>query len=190
MVLSRKGQFLLAFGLFALLVVSTINKCVADEPLTTSADSSQTNPNSFEDSLIPDGFEQARWEQFSKNILHSLVGDDSYAYLGLNPRFEFPASSKPSAYALAPNRVVLSEGLIKEFKNRSEVAFVIAHELGHIVLKHTGSQHNLIEPSGAWSEMVKREIEADAFAVRLLENSSFDPHKSIDLLGRLSGLEI
>ena len=69
--------------------------------------------------------------------------------LGKNPQdyqFIIQESDVLNAFATLGKKVTLTTGLIKKLKNESALAFVIAHEIGHIEEKHVhkGIARNII----------------------------------------------
>lgn len=122
------------------------------------------------------------------SVLHRLLGDDLIASLGYNPQVRIVPGVLPNAYATREQAIVLSSGL---FANASEdeLAFVIAHELGHLVLHtSTSAPLALLSPQQRYEGQVLREIEADQFAIRLLAKAAIDPRCALGLLGRLAGV--
>ena len=116
-----------------------------------------------------------------------------------------------NAFALPGGHVFLSEALLKVCQGqRDEIAFVLGHEMGHIVLRHTlerivrDSVFSLLlrQSSGknaasAWLERVGRqallqaysrdsELEADRFAVSLIRTCGGDVLAGQNLLQKLA----
>lgn len=120
--------------------------------------------------------------------------------------------------AAPDGRIVLTRGLFDRYRNgdftASELAAVIAHEIGHVALGHIDRRKNAwrVEMAakaaagvfvprmlsgiiGAAVRYVSRalhmglsrrdEYEADAFAVALMQRSGFDPRASVTLLEKL-----
>jgi len=48
--------------------------------------------------------------------------------------------SQPNAFALPPGYVVIYSGMFKYVRTESELAAVMAHEIGHVVARHTGEK--------------------------------------------------
>lgn len=125
--------------------------------------------------------ESERWKHYWKGVLHQLTGDDVAAYLGIDPSISIKLAPRPNAYSISPNRVVISSGLLDLVETRAEFAFVLAHELAHVVLHHTDglAAENSAEP------MIRREMDADAFAIKLLKEGGFDPEAALSILSKL-----
>ena len=68
----------------------------------------------------------------------------------------------------------------------AEIAFVLAHEMGHLALHHNGSSFTG-ERAQAQRELAN-ELDADLFAVRLLRGSGMRARAGIELLDRLNHL--
>ena len=124
------------------------------------------------------------WEENFSSVVHRLVGDDVKAYLGFKPQFELYQNSTPNAFVVPPFRVVLTTALLENIDSREEFAFVVAHELSHLLLKHhtgpalLGSQL----PAG---RLIEREIEADTLAARLMRQAGYETASAYKLLERL-----
>jgi Zn-dependent protease with chaperone function len=79
-----------------------------------------------------------------------------------------------NAFARGGNTVVVSEGLLALLTNNSERAFVLAHELAHIALRHSVK-------SG-----LPQEVQADHIALQTLRDLHLDPCAGFQALARLS----
>ena len=65
--------------------------------------------------------------------------------------------------------VLVSTGLLQICASESELAFVLAHELGHIILGH----HSLAVKGIELSELKERELAADSFGVKALIRAGY-----------------
>ncbi len=124
-------------------------------------------------------------ESYSRKIIHALVGDDVAAYLSISPEINVIKVSQPAAFA-ASNRLVISTGLLEMANSASEIAFVLAHEMGHLALHHRGA-HFTGERDQMQREMAD-ELDADQFAAQLLHDSGMEPRAGIAILSRLDHL--
>ncbi|MBL7662950.1 M48 family metallopeptidase [bacterium] len=77
-----------------------------------------------------------------------------------------------NAFSLYPNRIYVSLGLLAQVQSETEIAYVIAHELGHHLQGHTKSQSS----SGY---ALANELEADRFGIKLLSCVGYDPEEAI-----------
>ncbi|MBN8547832.1 MAG: M48 family metalloprotease [Deltaproteobacteria bacterium] len=124
--------------------------------------------------------------------MHDFAGDDISAYFGVTPAIMITGDASPNAYVTQVNEIVLSRGLLGMLSSNSELAFVVAHELGHIMLGHNSPQNGrdarfaFTGNAGHVENQIQREIEADRFALKLLNSSGFDIQSSVSLLARLS----
>lgn len=109
-------------------------------------------------------------------VTHTLVGEDQIAFLGFFPTFRVVDSPWPNAFARGSSEIVLTTALLDSVENERELAFVIAHELGHLRLGHThanlGSSDSALVRSNLGKTYALREIDADCFAHNLLIESS------------------
>lgn len=79
---------------------------------------------------------------------------------------------RDNAYCLPNGKIFIGQGLLELFKSDDEIACVLAHEMGHIVLGHKNSSNP------------KYEMDADAFALRLMKHSGYNPDAAIDFWTR------
>lgn len=80
------------------------------------------------------------------------------------------------------HHIVVSAGMRQFAQSDDEIAFVIAHEMAHNILKHFGSQ----EKMGIFGLPKARdnELDADGFAVRLMAAAGYQPYAGIAFLER------
>lgn len=85
------------------------------------------------------------------------------------------------ANALADSgRISISRGMMRYVRSDAELALVVAHELGHVLMGHTGAFLEFMV------DRRKMEQDADAFAARLLTRSRFELVSSLVLLVRMA----
>lgn len=111
-----------------------------------------------------------------------------------------------NAFAIAGGKVYINSGLLDFIKSKDELAFVIAHELAHIELKHSirKIQHSVkasrIDPLlGAVVQVAyntyrlpyskDEEYEADSIGVKIMQKAGYSKQGGIDFFERLSKLE-
>lgn len=111
-----------------------------------------------------------------------------------------------NAYAIAGGKIYINTGLLDFIKSKDEIAFVIAHELSHIELKHCirRIQHSVtaskIHPTfGAVVQLAYNtyrlpfnkyeEYEADSVGVVMMQKSRYSKQGAIDFFTKLSELE-
>ncbi len=131
-------------------------------------------------------------------------------------RFQVTAVSEPHpmAFALPGGFIFVTPSLVELCeKNRDELAFVIAHEMAHVIRRHainrllsqkTLSAVSLASPSvralGPWIRKIglqwleraysrKQEFEADELGALLMRAADFDQSAAIRLLQRFGRLE-
>jgi len=125
--------------------------------------------------------------------------------------FRVTAEGQPNAFALPGGPVFLSASLLEMCQGqRDEIAFVLGHEMGHIVRRHTLDRivkdaalslllrhSSFRQASSAWLGRAGRqalvcaysredELEADAFAVALIRTAGGDALAAERLLGKLA----
>lgn len=133
---------------------------------------------------------EPQWDGFGRELIHRMAGDDLHAFFGFSPRISVVPNFAPTAFAEPAGNLIVSSGLLPFLRSPSEFAFVLAHELGHILLGHTGdSEHKNSLPSlvgaGSFSELLEHELEADRFALKLLKQGNFHVADASALLARI-----
>ncbi len=130
--------------------------------------------------------------------------------------FQFNAfhSAEPNAFALPGGFIFISRSIIELCRwDSSEVAFILAHEMGHVIRGHAierivaGSAVSAVSRAApvrgvlaGWLRTVgvqflqtaysrDQELEADSLGVRLMEAAGYEPGASVRLLARLAELK-
>lgn len=119
-----------------------------------------------------------------RSVLHTILGDDLQATLGFVPRFTLLPLSTPNAFIHNSGEIVVTTQLMKLINSDEELAFVLAHEVGHLVLSHTGARTLHQPPSIGTSQA--HELEADLYAVDRMQAAEISPKAAVSLLRRLS----
>lgn len=131
-------------------------------------------------------------------------------------RFQMTAldTDRPTAFALPGGFIFLTRSLVHLCdRDRDEVAFVLAHEMAHVIRRHAidrllqqkvVSAVARVSPGrgalGSWIRQVgfqaleraysrDQELEADELGVRLMRAAGFDPAGAVRLLQRLGELD-
>lgn len=127
--------------------------------------------------------------------------------------FETMEVPEPNAFALPGGFVFVSQSLMELCRyDRNEIAFILAHEMGHVVRGHAMSRivsnsaiavaSRAAPVRGLLSGWLKRvgvqflesaysqdtELEADRFGVHLVAAAGYDPQACVKLFSRLAGL--
>lgn len=126
-----------------------------------------------------------QWSDLAKEIIIDLVGKDTQQTLGQYPSVQIESIKFPNAHANKDNLVTITSGLLERVESTDEFAFVIAHEIGHLLLGHT----KLSVPT-SMNEYIEREKQADLMAVKLLQSSNFTVASGERLLDRLGKIRI
>ena len=116
-------------------------------------------------------------------------------------RIELKLSEKPNAFAIPAYRsksgaaqIILTTALKNLLINKSELAFVIAHELAHLREDHFSPDLPAITLTSSQLEKIVRvhqgwEMTADKEAVEMLYRRGLDARAGLHLLGRLDQFE-
>jgi predicted Zn-dependent protease len=97
--------------------------------LSVSAQPTNTTPN--QPIKLTISTDQIQEVKRIENLFIEGIGKNSADY-----HMEIQESEVLNAYATLGKKIILTTGLIKTLKNESALAFVIAHELGHVEQKH------------------------------------------------------
>ena len=126
-------------------------------------------------------------------------------------KFQIFKTNDINAFALPGGFIFVTHALLDKIElNRDETAYILAHEIMHVVLKHpinriltnysTQIISNIFVKGGAVGLMAKQligsllqstysqdnEFEADNYAVRLMKSAGFDPQASKLVLAKLA----
>ncbi len=133
------------------------------------------------------------------SLIQNLTGDDVHAFAGFTPEVIIAESLMPNAYARDGRIIVLTRGLMDLIRSEDELAFVISHELGHLMLHRSelqpnntgqspphGSHRLLGNAQHSPQGLIHMELEADSFAQQLLARSPYDSEVGCAFLERLA----
>ena len=124
---------------------------------------------------LVDDFTSAYFDYLLRRLIAALpAGSPEIRHLEVVVLAQVPqqAGTPGSGY------IILSKPLIASLANEGQLAFVVAHELAHLVLGHT--------PQSGLSESARGdlEIDADSFAVGLIALAGYDPRVATGALTR------
>jgi predicted Zn-dependent protease len=155
-------------------------------------------------------------EQTTQALLDELSGKLTPVVRNRLHRFQMTAVNpdRPSAFALPGGFIFVARSLVRLCdRDRDELAFVLAHEMAHVIRRHAIdrllqqkviSALALASPGrGALASWIRQvgvqglgraysrdqEFEADELGLRLMRAAGFDPAGAIRLLQRLGALE-
>lgn len=133
------------------------------------------------------------------SIALSLLRDGMISVVHVTPlpacpsRVRLARSNQRNAFADG-RHVVLTTGLVARLQNDDELAFVVAHEMAHNILRHAtimrgdGVSHGLGRTLGRSGRVVREtEREADALGGEIMVDAGFDPVRGAAILERLGG---
>lgn len=109
------------------------------------------------------------------------------ALAGRKPPIVITPELKKDACVLPNGDIVITMGLVESCESDDELAFIIAHELSHIVAKDfKNSGTPSLTGSRGIPDTELREMKADISAVRYIKNAGYNPYASIRVLTRLN----
>ena len=125
-------------------------------------------------------------------------------------KFNIVSSKEVNAFALPGGFIFVTQALLQKCQmNRDEIAFVLAHEMVHVVSRHPLKRilsnfslkivENIVKTRGAAGQFAKRalasflrngysrenELEADKYGVKLMSSAGFDERGASGLLNHL-----
>jgi len=105
---------------------------------------------------------------------------------GLSPKIIIKEDDAQSAFVLPDGAVVISRGLLATTSSDDEVAFVIAHEVSHIIARDQMGPAAKLTGLSDPANLQLGEMRADASAVAFMKKAGYSPEASIGMLKRLS----
>ena len=142
----------------------------------------------------PSGDELSRYIQ----ALGERLGRIPAAGSAIPWRFTVLRDHSPYAFAIGSGFVYIADGALSFARNESELAAILAHEIGHQLAGHFCEQNQ--SDSGVSDDSIKRrnsvgtlvqvmdpkkEQEADQYALGLLREAGFDPRAMLEVAKRL-----
>ncbi|MBI3397980.1 MAG: M48 family metalloprotease [Deltaproteobacteria bacterium] len=96
-------------------------------------------------------------------------------------------SSKIDAYLHPAGHIVITTGLMNFFEDDAEMAFIIGHELSHMVSKHykSGSEILGISTDIYFPDSLRQEMEADEYSLKIMKAAGYDPAASLRVLAKI-----
>jgi len=123
------------------------------------------------------------WKHHTHKVLHMLSGDQPSAFLGFEPRMSIAQSPFPNAYIQPTGEITISQGILDLVQSDSELAFVIAHEIGHFLLEHHLDNFN---QGQSYRDYQDREIQADLLAIEMMGAVGLNTKSALTLLDRIA----
>lgn len=126
-----------------------------------------------------DRYEDAALERYVSAVLERLTKDEPEA----RPKLEILDSSYANAFAKPDEGIRLTRGMIALLDSEAELAFVIAHEIGHLrqgpsawarLLSSSVAKVEHEEVDRLSQSLMQREVDADQRAVRRMEAAGYD----------------
>lgn len=124
---------------------------------------------------------ETQWSALAKEIVFDIMSDADHTALGEYPSIQIERMKFPNAHAHSNNLVTISSGLLERIESSDEFAFIIAHEIGHLLLGH-----GKLKTPTTMGEYIDREKQADLMAMKLLKSSNFTAISGERLLDRLA----
>jgi len=114
------------------------------------------------------------------------IGEKVGRAANMDVRIILIQDSPPEAYVYPDGVIALTTGLINLAKEDDEIAFVIGHEIAHIVRGHLKQESVLRVLSNIYLPRDARyELEADIGGILYAKAAGYNPTSAIRLLGRM-----
>lgn len=147
-----------------------------------------------------------------KNELVTAIGQNFKSNIVTGHKFNFYVitNNEPNAFAFPGGFIFITDSLLKLINSdKEQIAFVLAHEMGHVISGHSFNRllteysittlSSLIKTKGIIFSTAKKfstkyiisaysrenEYEADILGVKIMKNCGFDASKSVTLLNNL-----
>ena len=117
---------------------------------------------------------------------------------GIQYRFHVLESPRINAYSMPGGQILVLRGLLDAVHSDDELAYVIAHEISHVDLRHCiercqyeqrlnqlGKLIDLTRSLATQSYSKYQELDADAHAIRLMQDAGYDSRASLRLIHRM-----
>ncbi len=122
-----------------------------------------------------------------ESFLHKIAGDDLKDYFGFTPHIEIIQNASENAFAVGPNRIILTSALLKRLENYPDLCFVIAHEISHLILGHSTQFSSTLLPQEIYSLRLENELKADKKALELMLSAGVKTDQIGHFLHSLAG---
>lgn len=150
--------------------------------------------------------DDTRKERYLNNIIKDI---QTFKLKPFNYRVHLIDSSVPNAMALPGGVILVTRGMMEVAKSESELAAVLAHEMGHIELSHCfdSVKYELLMKKvdsatlGVFADQINsillrhsfsknQEEEADDYAYKLILSSEYDPASVFKVFKKLDTVDI
>ncbi|CAI8863075.1 M48 family metallopeptidase [Methylocaldum szegediense] len=130
--------------------------------------------------------------------LGERLGRTSLTGRSISWRFIVLRDRSPYAFSIGSGFVYIADGALSFARNESDLAAILAHEIGHQLAGHfcelDPPRYGSDDPSTVRRDRVgtlvqvidlRKELEADQYAVDILRDAGFDPHAMLGVAERL-----
>lgn len=129
-----------------------------------------------------------RRDEASTAYLNLVVA--SIAAISARPELEYHAAvldtDEANAFALPGGYILITRGAVAQMQSEAELVGVLAHEVAHVVLRHSGEYRN----NGGFMELFAGIIGGGGFLTGAIESSAEALHKTLLENGRQKELEL
>lgn len=130
------------------------------------------------------------WIGFGERLIGTLSASQIDPFLTEIPKITVVESTIPNAIITSNMELRLSTGLLKLVRSDAEYAFVLAHELAHLILGHV-ERRDVVTPEEPqdMAFYIEREVAADRLAQKILKRANFDAAAALSILTRVGTLK-
>lgn len=167
--------------LFILLGSTTILSCSKNQTVQKSRELSALESLKIRDQIENDYLiiRDPSLESFLEQLTLRLTFKN---YLGV--KVEIAKSENAFAHSFPTGVVLLSTALVERCNSEAEFAFILAHELGHVVLGH----HSTAISSLDLGELKRRELAADSFGVEAIGKAGYSVGAAFTSIQRMNSI--
>lgn len=145
------------------------------EELSASRDYVFSRAKRFGHRVIRSGVQYRRVERI-KNRFTSALGIPQ----GMWPHYVIRAQGHVNAVALNQNTIVVYEELLEKVENDNTLAFILAHEVAHLILRHGGKESTVTRRLFAEEkhQVHNVELQADRMGAIVFAAAGYDPSEA------------
>ncbi|MCI5066136.1 M48 family metallopeptidase [bacterium] len=116
-----------------------------------------------------------------RRVTHRLISSDRTTGRHLTPTIQLLSCRAPFAFTRTNGTVVLSLGILRRTRSEAALAFLLAHEFGHLALGHLEQTREGLTTELETDRRREEELAADRYALRQLIAAHYDPWAATEI---------